>query len=293
MTPFTNFLISAAISLPVLFLVTGSLINTAKYIPVKITDRKRNISPLGIMLPFIALVNLLLALLLGNMALVLASSIAIIYLAGLIVISIVKLSGQIVITEQLHERIVAGTTPDLQITLHSKTKFGGVLSLETPGDWLKVDTAALSLNQQTMLLKLAVSPQLSGPSVVEIPAYASDIWGLTQFKFAISPVQLNVIPRARYAAWLAKKYLETTKQGMLPLISNVSTVKPKYGLRRGVEYYGSQLYQAGDELKSLDWKHSAKYNKMITKEFIEFNGQPAILLVNLAVGNAEEADETA
>jgi uncharacterized protein (DUF58 family) len=92
---------------------------------------------------------------------------------------------------------------------------------------------------------------------------------------------------------LAQKYLDTTRQGMLPLISNVSTIKPRYGMRRGVEYYGSQLYQAGDEMKSIDWKHSARFNKLISKEFVEFNGQPAILLVNLAAADAEEADKLA
>ena len=34
-----------------------------------------------------------------------------------------------------------------------------------------------------------------------------------------------------------------------------------------------------------------KHNILFTKEFIEFHGQPAVLLINLAVGDAEEADE--
>ena len=64
-------------------------------------------------------------------------------------------------------------------------------------------------------------------------------------------------------------------------------------MRRGVEYYGSQLYQPGDSLKDIDWKHSLKYNELISKEFTEFHGQPAIILINLAVGSAEEADKLA
>jgi hypothetical protein len=43
----------------------------------------------------------------------------------------------------------------------------------------------------------------------------------------------------------------------------------------------------------MDWKHSLKYNELITKEFAEFHGQSAIILINLAVGNAEEADKLA
>ncbi|GAI15654.1 unnamed protein product, partial [marine sediment metagenome] len=92
-------------------------------------------------------------------------------------------------------------------------------------------------------------------------------------------------------AWLAKRYLAETKPGVLPLISNISALRPIHGLRRGVEYYGSQLYQPGDSLKSIDWKHSVKYNELISKEFTELHGQPAIILINLAVGNAEEADK--
>jgi len=64
-------------------------------------------------------------------------------------------------------------------------------------------------------------------------------------------------------------------------------------LRRGVEYYGSQLYQPGDSLKNIDWKHSLKYNELVAKEFAEFHGQSAIILINLAAGDAEEADKLA
>jgi hypothetical protein len=144
-----------------------------------------------------------------------------------------------------------------------------------------------------MILKLSLAPLLSGPSEVVVNAIATDCWGLIQVRFQIAPVQLYIIPRARYAAWLARRYLAATKPGMLPMISNVSAAASRFGFRRGIEYYNSQLYQPGDELKNMDWKHSAKYNKMITKEFVEFHGQPAVLLVNLAVGSAEEADELA
>jgi len=32
---------------------------------------------------------------------------------------------------------------------------------------------------------------------------------------------------------------------------------------------------------------------MISKEFVQFHGQPAVLLINLAAADAEEADELA
>jgi uncharacterized protein (DUF58 family) len=291
--PATNFVISNLISLPVLFLVTNSLLNTANFIPRRITGYSRSLTQVGMMLPFIVLVNLIIALFLSNFALLLASSVAIVYLGILILVSITGLSIKSVTMEQIQQRIIAGATADLVINLHSKTRVGGVLYIESPYEWLKIHSPIIPLKQEPLILRLSLSPRLSGPSEVVVQAYATDCWGLTQVRFQLSPIQLYVIPRARYASWLAKRYLDATKPGMLPLISNVSTIKPQYGFRRGIEYYGSQLYQPGDELKSIDWKHSAKYNKMITKEFVEFHGQPAVLLVNLAVGDAEEADELA
>ncbi len=291
--PVTNLLISNLISLPILFLVTNNLLDTAKSMPRRITRYSRSLTQVGIVLSFITFVNLVIAVFLSNFALLLASSMAIVFLGILSLVSIAGLSMKPMIVEQIKQRIVAGVTADLHISLGSQTKVGGMLYIDSLYEWLKIHSPVLPLRQEPMILRLSLSPRLSGPSEVVVQAYATDCWGLTQVRFQLSPIQLYVIPRARYASWLAKRYLDATKPGMLPLISNVSTVKPQFGFRRGIEYYGSQLYQPGDELKSIDWKHSAKYNKMITKEFVEFHGQPAVLLVNLAVGDAEEADELA
>ena len=189
--------------------------------------------------------------------------------------------------------MVVGTKDHLNIELTSKTGVGGLIFLKSPYEWLKVSPDVLSLNQDKLMIKVSLSPPLAGPSTIKIKAKAIDCWGLFQISFELEPVNLYVIPRARYAAWLARKYLTGTKVGALPLISNIEAVKQIYGLRRGVEYYGSQLYQPGDSLKNIDWKHSLKYNELISKEFTEFHGQSAVILINLAVGNAEEADKLA
>jgi uncharacterized protein (DUF58 family) len=167
------------------------------------------------------------------------------------------------------------------------------LFASSPDEWLRVRPGILSFKEKELVIAASLSPTLSGPSLIRLEAYATDRWGLTQVKFTLEPVELYVIPRARYAVWLANKYLAESKAGALPLISNVSAIRPVYGLRRGVEYYGSQMYQPGDSLKNIDWKHSIKYNELITKEFTEFHGQSAVILLNLAVSNAEEADKLA
>jgi hypothetical protein len=288
--PVTNLLVAALVSLPMLFLVTCGLTGISGFSPIGKSKYSHRFTPLGLILLLIAVVNLIIALFLGTTILIFSGSIAIVYLAALICLSITQISVDAVAVDRIQVRIVAGTATDLHISLHPKTAIGGALFIESHYSWLKVHSPVLNLHLDTITLNLTLTPGLSGPFAVSLNAYAFDCWGLTQFQFQIIPIQLYVIPRARYAAWLAKKYLEATKPGMLPMISNISTVQPQYGFRRGIEYYGSQLYQPGDELKSIDWKHSAKYNKMITKEFVEFHGQPAVLLVNLAVTDAEAAD---
>ncbi len=289
----SNFMISNLVALPILFLVTRGLLNSAGFLPLIKSRYTHSFTPIGMILTFIAIVNLIVALFLGSSALILAGSMAVIYLGVLSFLSFCRLSAKSVVVEKIHERIIAGKTAELLVNLHPKTAIGGVLSLESPYKWLKIYSPVLPFNRDPMILRLSLTPLLAGPSEALINVRAADCWGLTQVQFQINPVQLHVIPRARHADWLARRYLEATKPGQLPMIANVSAVRPQFGFRRGIEYYGSQLYQPGDELKNIDWKHSAKYNKMITKEFIEFHGQPAVMLVNLTVNDAEEADKLA
>ncbi|GAI55674.1 unnamed protein product, partial [marine sediment metagenome] len=115
-------------------------------------------------------------------------------------------------------------------------------------------------------------------------------WGFTQVNQAIEPVELHVIPRARYAEWLALRYLEQTGAG-----AGATTLPPKAILipKRGVEYFDSRSYQPGDPLRDIDWKHTLKLNQLIIKEYIEAGEQRAIIAVNLSVTDAEEADKLA
>ena len=140
---------------------------------------------------------------------------------------------------------------------------------------------------------MSLSPELSGPSKVKLAGWAIDRLGLIQTRFELEPINLYVIPRARYASWLAKKYLAETRPGALPLLTDMRTLTTIYGFQRGIEYYGNRQYQPGDSLKNIDWKHSLNRREFITKEFAEFQGKPAVMLVNLAVGSAEEADKLA
>ena len=286
-------LFSLLISLPVLLLINRGLEETAESLAYRDTRYARSPTDICLTLLLIAIAVLGVSWLVGNLSLLLACAAVISYFGILGVVVLRRLPLKPVEEIQVQQRMVAGSEGHLYIELTSKTKIGGLLFVESPYEWLKVSPNILSLKENKLVAKVSLSPMLSGPSIVKLKGQATDRWGLVRVRFELEPIRLYVIPRARYAAWLAKRYLAETKQGTLPLISNIAALKPIYGLRRGVEYYGSQLYQPGDSLKSIDWKHSLKYNELITKEFAEFHGRTAIILINLAAGNEEEADKLA
>jgi len=293
LAPFVGSFSSLLIALPVLVLITRSLGETTKSLPVSNSKYVRRPTSVSITLLLIAVLAYGVSLLLSSLSLLLLSVTVTVYLGVLGVIVVRKLPLKPVEETQVHQRMVAGSADHLYIDLNTTTDIGGVLLVESPYEWLNANPRRLSLREDKPILEVSLSPPLSGPSVVRLNAYAVDRWGLIQTRFELSPIRLYVIPRARYAAWLARKYMAETRPGALPLISNIGTLRTTYGLRRGIEYYGSQLYQPGDSLKSIDWKHSLKYNELITKEFAEFHGQSAIVLINLVVNDAEEADKLA
>jgi len=291
LAPFVGPYFSILISLPVLGLITSNLEETTGSFLRRNTRYTRSPTSSGIALPLMAILVLCISLLFGNLSLLIASVTVIAYFGILGVVIVRRLPLKPVTAIQVRQRMVAGTKDRLRIELTTETKIGGTLFLESPYEWLKVEPSILPLKEKTLITEVCLSPPLSGPSIIKIKAHATDRWGLVQTRFELEPISLYVIPRARYAAWLARRYLAETKAGSLSLMSSIGALRPIYGLRRGVEYYGSRPYQSGDSLKNIDWKHSVKYDELITKELLEFYGQPAIVLINLAVADAEEADK--
>ncbi|MFC1977941.1 DUF58 domain-containing protein [Chloroflexota bacterium] len=292
-TPHISPAFSLLLSLPVLLLIDRSLKEAAALLTYQDSGHARRPTSVYLTLLLIAIAVLVLAWLLGSLTLLLACAAVTAYLGILGVIVWRWLPLKPVEEDQVFQRMVAGSKDQLRIELTARTKVGGLLFLESPYEWLKVSPDILSFEDDKLMVEVTLTPSLSGPSVVNLKGQVTDIWGLIRVSFELEPVRLYVIPRAKYAAWLANRYLAMSKPGTLPLVSNIEAMKPLYGLRRGVEYYGSQLYQPGDSLKNIDWKHSLKYNEMITKEFTEFQGQSAVILINLSVGDAEDADKLA
>lgn len=189
-------------------------------------------------------------------------------------------------------RVVAGDTVKAPLVIKRKAGTSLHLLLSSPHAWIHIARSRLELREDESVIELTITPPLAGPSRPHLQALAVDPWGLTQINQTLEPMELFVIPRARYAEWLAKKYLEQTVAGV-PAMAVAPSARMPRGGGRGVEYYGNRRYQPGDGLKDIDWKHTLKLQELIVKEYIETQGQAAILVVNLVTGDAEQTDRLA
>jgi len=162
----------------------------------------------------------------------------------------------------------------------------------SPADpWVKATPQRFILNSGKTRLDLSFTPPLAGQSCPQLQVSAIDPRGFIQINQLLEPLELHVIPRAKYAEWLARKYLEQTGTGIVA----AATLPPKATMipKRGVEYLDSRTYQPGDQLKNIDWKHTLKLSQLIVREYTETGEQAAIIAVNLSATDAEEADKLA
>jgi len=278
-------------SLPVIALLNRDLQEAAKVQYYHETKNSLIPTRAGIALPLAASLALVVSLLLGDMSILLASSVSLLYLAVMGVMLLRRMPLYPVECVQVQCRMTAGSEDWIRLDITGNTKIGGVLFLLSPYDWLKINPGVLFLKAAKLDVKAHISPRLAGPAAIKLNGYATDRWGLIQVRFSLEPVLLYVIPRARYAEWLARKYLGETKAGPVILSSSLLAAGTVYGLRKGMEYFGNRPYQPGDSLRNVDWKSSIKHRELISKEFVEFHGQSVITLINLAVGDEEEADK--
>ena len=282
------------VSLPLIGMIDLKLRDIGRATLPDTSRHARSITNTGMITLGITAGIVFVGLMVGSTTLLLACGIIIIYLLAIALMVWHGLSEVPVVSETRQLRVVAGHEVEIEIILKRQAKMNGMLFLESPYSWFKTTPNALiPLAADKIRISAAATPTLGGPTDIKIKACVIDPWGLSQVRFEISPVKLVVIPRARYADWLARKYLRGSKFGRLPLISNVGAIRPLYGLRQGIEFYGNRMYQPGDSLKNIDWKHSVKYNELVSKEFFEIQAQPVIILINVVAGDAEATDKLA
>jgi uncharacterized protein (DUF58 family) len=226
----------------------------------------------------------------SNLTLMLAASVLLIYLAICVVYVCQRLPKTALEESKTWSRIVVGDTDSKLVSLKTKARMPVQVFLEPADLWANVEPARFALAGQADAT-LRFTPPLAGPSKVVLQASVIDSHGLIVTGQMLQPVDLHIIPRAKYAEWLANKFLEQTSQGA-GSAPGVPRSLSRAG-RSGVEFHGTHLYQPGDSWKNLDWKHSCMLGELIVKEFSEPKGHVGIIVADLTAKDAEEADRLA
>jgi len=285
-----QFLVAIA-TIPAIYLLDYNLRQNAQGMTLAHNVKRRHFTPISQALFVSILAMLLVSLILNNRVLLFTSIILVLYLLVILMRVVYAIPRLPVDVPVIGKRVIAGTTADISLYAISKASMRLHCLLSPVESWVKITPQRFTLDRAKIELNLAITPPLAGPSHPQLQVSVMDPRGFIQVNQVIEPVEVQVIPRARYAEWLAMKYLEQTGAGVTAAV----TMPPKAVLipKRGIEYFDSRTYQPGDSLRNIDWKHTLKLNQLIVKEYIEVGEQSAIIAVNLSVTDVEEADKLA
>ncbi|MFH0914509.1 MAG: DUF58 domain-containing protein [Chloroflexota bacterium] len=289
LTAVSSALAAVLLSLPGSYLLDERLRQLAPSLAPEAKPEGKHLTRVSRVLLVWAAVSLLVALLFNSLPLLFSSLLLLAYLASLIIWLNAVLPRKVLALPVLTRRIVAGNTKEVPLHLTSSSSAQLYTYLRALPPWAALKPDRLVLDRQKVPFRLTVTPPLAGPSRVSLAASSLDPRGILQIDQLVPAADLHIIPRARYAQWLAERYLEQTAGEGLAFHPLVAALLPL----RGLEYYQSRDYQPGDPLKNLDWKHTLKLGRLVIKDYLEAGGQAALLAVNLTVGSAEEADELA
>ncbi len=218
-----------------------------------------------------------------------AGLIVLAFLGALLTLVLVRTPSEFVTTQPPVIRVLARETVEFDGTLRSTAGIPLGVLLEERHRWVHVTPRVLSVDHAEAGVRVRATPPLAGPSGIEVTAVAVDPWGLTTLRSRVVLGVLTVIPRATYAAWLARRFLEQMEAGVA-VPAAIEPAAQQATARRGIEYYGSRHYQPGDVLRDVMWKHTLKLHQLVVKDRREDLGEAVILAADLHAENPEDAD---
>jgi len=279
-------------ALPLLMLLGYDLERTADEHEFKNSRQEWYPSKLLVTLVVLLLMSLSVSLLLGkwNAAIAVASLMG--YVVFLCARVIIKMPQTPLELNKEKHRILADSELSFKVEIERKSKHTRYLYVPQEIEWAKVEPETMFIASNNFELDVTIKPYLSGPSSVCVAGFILDRHALLQRSTDLELADLLVVPRAKYALWLAEKYLASSGAGgVTPMVSVKAVAKLGSESRSGFEYIGNRLYQPGDSLKNIDWKHSSKLQGLVVKEFDDQQASSAVLMVNLVAGDAAEADQ--
>ncbi len=288
-SPILTQMVAALATLPLIYLLDDNLRQSAQQSSQFMPGRKgRHTTQTYVALFTTTLGVIVISLALSQPVLLFTGIILALYLLAMLAQILLTIPRQPIAAPATLKRVIAGTTADVPFNIISKVPRTIHCLITPPEPRVALSPQRFTMSQGESRLNLSVTPTLAGPSRPLLQVSITDSRGLVQINQTIEPLELEVIPRAKYAEWLASKFLEQTGTGVVAtaaLPSEAMTIHKK-----GTEYWESRSYQAGDQLRDIDWKHTLKLSQLIVKEYIAAGEKATIIAVNLSVSGAEEAD---
>ena len=190
-----------------------------------------------------------------------------------------------IVAEGPDARVIAHGVIEADVIIHNRTRMGRRILLSANDQWLTISPDVLDLRAGASTpVRLSGSPPLAGPRRPVIRVNSVDAWDVLWTRSEVSPLLLNVVPRAKYAAWLARQFLERSRPAWAMGMDGAE------GRLRGPEFYGIRHYQPGDRLRDVDWRHTSKLREMVVRENRDTEAGGAVIVVNLVVDGEEQAD---
>ncbi len=284
-------LFSPLLAMPLVPLIGYILRESALSHPPSCSSRRRELTPIARSIMVSLAVIVLASLMLGNRTLTITSSAALLFLATAATYVHMRLLSSPLKSKQKEARAIARSTSRVMLELKNTAKISLHIAFKTDHNWIHFDSATFFNIGGEVKCHLIFTPSLSGPWEPEIVACLSDTWGLIHTRQVLKPARIYIVPRARYAEWLARKYLKETAAEAGAIAPRFSPIATGKGPRGGVEYCNSRAYLPGDRMKDIDWKHTARKGEFVVKEFEEQSRKMAIIAINLVAQDAEEADD--
>ena len=227
----------------------------------------------------------LLAVALGNRPILAASAVMFAALVARVLYSLARMPRSPIVAEPAMVRCLAGDVTEARLVIRNACPLSIRVSARSAEPWcdISLETAGLPPRQEAGV-QVSATPPLAGRFHPVMCFAAYDDAGLVSRCTEEAPLDIRVIPRARYARELGRRFLEQT-QGMGDLIAASWS-----GHTRGIEFRGLRAYQPGDRMRDFAWRHSFKYNFPVVIDRYDPLPGGAILLVNLATSSEEETD---
>ena len=174
-------------------------------------------------------------------------------------------------------RLIAGEEAEIDV----KVDLGDILPIvKPPYEWVRV------INVDHNQVKLRVNPQLSGVYTLDnLQLQHLSPLKLLEGKTSI-PLKLGIKAYPRTLPWLieaAKLLLGREGLGL-----GETTLKRKGS---GLEYYETREYVPGDPFKFIDWKATARLNKLMVKDYFEEGVGAAYVIYNAKALGPITSDE--